>query len=121
MPELDRRTYPRIHISNGVSYACLNDKFKEVDQGIGKVLNISQGGVLLETPKKINSRYILIMSIDLEDNMIEIRGKVIYSKKHPANWMLTGVKFMEPYSMQRKAIAEFIRAYHYRKKTNEAH
>ena len=46
--------------------------------------------------------------------------KVIYSEKYPANRMLTGVKFVEPYSMQRKAIAEFIRRITI-EKTNKRH
>ena len=54
MPEADKRKYPRINISGSVDYVCLDDKHQKIEEGKGKVLhilNISQGGVLMETLK----------------------------------------------------------------------
>ena len=120
MPETDRRKYPRISISRGVDYICLDDKLQKIEEGKGKVLhilNISQGGVLMETPKVINSKNILIVTLDLEDNRIKIGGEVIHSRELDPNGALTGIRFVKPYTKQREIIAKFIRAYYYREKT----
>ena len=120
MSEVERRKYPRISVSRSVDYVCLDDKHKKIEEGKGKVLhilNISQGGVLMETPKVIISKNILIVKIDLEGSPVEIGGEVIHSRKLEPNGALTGIRFVKPYSKQREIIAKFIRSYYYRGKT----
>ena len=120
MPETDRRKYPRIKVSRRVNFVCLDDKHQKIEEGKGKVLhilNISQGGVLMETPKVINSKNILIVTIDLEGSPIEIGGEVIHSRKLDPNGALTGIRFVKPYNKQREIIAKFIKAHYYRRKT----
>ena len=120
MPERDRRKYPRINISSSVDYVCFDDKHQKIEEGKGKVLhilNIAQGGVLMETPNVVNSKYMVITTINLEGNRINIKGKVIHSRKLDPNGALTGIRFVKPYNKQRKIIAEFIKAYYYRGKT----
>lgn len=120
MPESDKRKYPRINISGGVDYVCLDDKHQKIEEGKGKVLhilNISQGGVLMETPNVIISKNILIVTIDLEGSTIKIGGEVIHSRKLDPNGALTGIRFVKPYNKQREIIAKFIRAYYHRGKT----
>ena len=121
MPETDRRKYPRINISRNVDYVCLDDKLQKIEKGKGKVLhilNISQGGVLMETPKVINSKNILIVTLDLEDNRIKIGGEVIHSRALAPNGALTGIRFVKPHNKQREIIAKFISAYYYRGKNS---
>ena len=120
MPKADKRKYPRINISRGVDYVCLDDKHQKIEEGKGKVLhilNISQGGVLMETPEVINSKNILIVTIDLEGSTIKIGGEVIHSRKLDPTGVLTGIRFVQPYNKQREIIAKFIRAYYYKGKT----
>ena len=120
MPEADKRKYPRINLSGSVDYVCLDDKHQKIEEGKGKVLhilNISQGGILMETPKVINSKNILIVTIDLEGSTIKIGGEVIHSRKLDPNGALTGIRFVKPYNKQREIIAKFISAYYYRGKT----
>jgi c-di-GMP-binding flagellar brake protein YcgR len=120
LPETDRREYPRIRISRSVDYVCLDDKYQKIEEGKGKVLhilNISQGGVLMETPKVINSKNILIVTIDLEGSTIKIGGEVIHSRKLDPNGALTGIRFVKPYTKQRDIIAKFIKAHYYRGET----
>ena len=114
MPETDRRKYPRINISSSVDYVCLDDKHQKIEEGKGRVLNISQGGALMETPEAINSKYIVIVTIDLEGNTIKLKGKVIHTRKlDPNSAALTGIQFLEPYGTQREIIAKFVRAHYY--------
>jgi c-di-GMP-binding flagellar brake protein YcgR len=120
MPETDRRKYPRINISRDVDYVSLDDKHQKTEEGKGKILhilNISQGGVLMETPKVINSKNILIVTFDLENNEIKIRGEVIHSREVAPSGALTGIRFVQPHNKQSEIIAKFIKAYYSREKT----
>ena len=71
----------------------------------------------METPNVINSKYIIIVTIDLEGNTIKLRGKIVHTRKSdPSGVALTGIQFLEPYDTQREIIARFIRAHYYRGK-----
>ena len=79
MPKTDKRKYPRVETRNVVSYVCMDKKGNEIGEGMGETLNISQGGILLKSVAPIESEFVLLMSIDFENNIMEIRGKVAHS------------------------------------------
>jgi len=110
----NKRKNPRVKTSNGVSYVCIDENGNEIEQGMGKTIDISLGGILLETSVRIESKYILIATIDLKGNLIEIRGKVAYSRKIEFGEFLNGIQFLETLERQIKIIAEFIKVHHYR-------
>jgi len=111
---INKRKNPRVKTSNGVSYVCIEENGNEIEQGMGKTIDISLGGILLETSVRIESKYILIATIDLKGNLIEIRGKVAYSRKIESGDFLNGIQFLETPERQFKIIAEFIKVHHYR-------
>ena len=111
---INKRKNPRVKTSNGVSYICIDENGNEIEQGMGRAIDISLGGMLLETSVPIESKYILIATIDLEGNLIEIRGKVAYSRKIESGEFLTGIQFLETPERQIKIIAEFIKVHRYR-------
>ena len=110
----NKRKNPRVKTSNGVSYVCIDENGNEIEQGMGKTIDISIGGILLETSVPIESKYILIATIDLKGNLIEIRGKVVYSRKIEFREFLNGIQFLETPERQIKIIAEFIKVHRYR-------
>ena len=110
----NKRKGPRVKTSNGVSYVCMDENGNEIEQGMGKTIDISIGGILLETSVRIESKYILIATIDLKGNLIEIRGKVVYSRKIEFREFLNGIQFLETPERQIKIIAEFIKVHRYR-------
>jgi hypothetical protein len=111
----EKRKHARINTVNLVSYICLDADGNELKKGMGKTLNISQGGVLLETHIPIKSEFILLMAIDLEDNLIEIKGQIAYSRPAQSGMYQTGIRFLGPDSDQKKIISVFIKSYFKRK------
>jgi c-di-GMP-binding flagellar brake protein YcgR len=111
---INKRKNPRVKISNGISYVCIDENGNEIEQGMGRAIDISLGGMLLETSVPIESKYILIATIDLEGNLIEIRGKIANSKKIESGEFLNGIQFLETPERQIKIIAEFIKVHRYR-------
>jgi len=111
----EKRVDARVSTINLVSYICLDKDGNELKKGMGKTLNISKGGVLLETHIPIKSEYIMLMAIDLENNLLEVKGKVAYSKPGKNDMFESGISFLGPYSEQRKIISAFIKMYFSRK------
>ena len=95
MTFIERRKHPRIEISNLISYICKDDVGNPVKEGTGKAINISQGGILVETRDPFEWQDILQLTIDIEDGWVGIKGKVVYCNTDEFGKFRTGIQFLE--------------------------
>jgi hypothetical protein len=86
-----------------------------VQENMGVALNISQSGILMETADSIFSKYVTLISVDLKENMIEIRGKVAYCKKDKSGKYRTGIRFKGTHAQNIHFAKGLIKSYHYKK------
>jgi hypothetical protein len=107
MPHMERREYFRIHSLN-LSYICLDEKSTIVKQGMGRTLNLSPKGVLLETSFNIDKRFIIVLSIGLEEDIVEIKGRVIYSNQSSDTLFETGITFFDMDTETETMLTNFI-------------
>jgi hypothetical protein len=91
----EKRKNPRIDSHNLISYTRLDENGNPVGQGMGRTLNISEGGILLETHLPIDPQYILSFTISLEDEIMDIKGRVAFNKKRDDEKYETGIQFIE--------------------------
>jgi len=94
MPETEQRKYPRIETQNVISYICTDEDDNQLGEGVGETMNVSQGGILLKTPLPIEAEYILLTTIDFENNTIDIKGKVAHSRRDESGKFKTGIRFL---------------------------
>ena len=92
----EKRKYARIESRNLVTYVSKDQQGKELSHCIAMTRNVSPSGVLIETFQMINSEYIWLTTLDLEDNLIEIKGKVIYCKGIEGRRYEAGISFQAP-------------------------
>jgi c-di-GMP-binding flagellar brake protein YcgR len=92
---IERRKHPRVEISNLISYVCKDDGGNAIKEGSGKAINISQGGILIETLDPLEWQDILQLTIDIEDGLVGIKGKVIYCNADDFEKYRTGIQFLE--------------------------
>ncbi len=81
---------------------------------MGVTLDISEGGILLETPYSIESGLLVLAATDWEKNLIEVKGKIIRSKKTANEMYLSGIKFIGVDERVTKFIATLIKEYNFR-------
>ncbi len=113
MSTSERRKYPRVKIYYPISYVCMDKNDCVVQQNMGVALNISQSGILIETADSVFSKYFTLISVDLNKNIIEIKGKVAYCKKIKSGKYQTGISFKGTHAQNIHFIKGLIRAYHY--------
>ena len=118
MSKEEKRKYPRVPTSNIVSYVCIDEKGNELDQGMGKTVNISQGGTLLETTRPIESDFILLMTIGLNDKVIQTKGEVVHTRAVDSGKYYTGIRFQGDREKVIQIVKSFIIDYH--KQKNQA-
>ena len=93
MKKKNRRKYPRIKICNPISYDCVDQKGNLLDQNMGIALDVSQNGILLETPQKIESKTISLLFVDLDNELIEIPATVVFSIMKKDMKFKSGINF----------------------------
>jgi len=92
---VEKRKHPRVNINNLISYRCLDDNGNQAKEGRGKSINISQGGILIETHDPFEWQDVLLLSIDIEDEPVNIKGKVVYCNTANFGKFRTGIQFLE--------------------------
>lgn len=111
----DRRKHQRIKTQNLISHFSFDEIGKLDSQGIGKALDISKGGILIETLHPIESDLISLMAVDLEDNLIEIKGRLMHSKQSSAGTYLSGIAFAGNDQQVVNFVIKLVKEYNYRK------
>lgn len=110
---VDRRKHQRIKTQNLISHFSVGESDKFVSEGLGKALNVSRGGMLLETPYPIGSDQLSLMAVDLEDKVFEINARLIYSKKSSDRMYLSGIAFVGSDEQVQTFIAKLVKEYNY--------
>ena len=112
----DRRKHKRLKTRNLISHVSYDLRGRLISQGLSKVLNISRGGMLLESPEPIESGLISLMATDVKNNLIEIDGNLVYSKKSSTGRYHSGVSFIGTEKETIIFIIELIKEYNLRKR-----
>ena len=112
---MERRNYPRVKTCNLISYMAIKENGEITDIGMGRVLDISQNGIFLETPRLLFSEYISLMSVDLNNNLIEIKGKVIYSGVSRSGMVGNGIRLQGEHHENIQFATRLIKVFHIRK------
>jgi hypothetical protein len=112
---MERRIYPRVKTCNLISYMAIRENGEITDLGMGRALNISQNGIFLETPRLLFSEYISLMSVDLDNNLIEIKGQVMYSGINGTGMVGNGIHLQGEHHENIQFATKLIKVFHVRK------
>jgi len=112
----DHRAHPRVETCNLISFQCIDAAGKTVRQGIGKALDVSKNGLMLESSHPVESEYVSLMSTDPDNRLIEIVGKVAYSRRSRTGGFKTGIQFSGGSDENIRFATSLIKTFHYRRK-----
>jgi hypothetical protein len=112
---VNRRKYPWVSIHVPVNYTMLNRRWKIESEFVGVALDVSIGGLLLESFDFIETEYVYIGFIDIENKSAQIKCKMLYSRKTDSEMVHTGLSFQGLESEQKEFVTKIIRAHFYRK------
>ncbi|MCF8026023.1 MAG: PilZ domain-containing protein [Desulfobacteraceae bacterium] len=106
----ERRRYPRIEAQNDVSYILFNAGREITDQGRGKILNLSQGGTLLETEKPLDGAYVILAVLDPAGNKVKVPGRLANARQsEKTGGYQTGIEFRGSREQKIRAIVAFVK------------
>jgi c-di-GMP-binding flagellar brake protein YcgR len=112
---VDRRKYPRVNTTNLISHVTIDEMGRWIFQGMSRALDISRGGILLETAQPITPGCLSMMTVDMDNNLIEIKGELIHCSKSGPSTYHSGIKFISTDELITKFVTQMIKVYNHRK------
>jgi c-di-GMP-binding flagellar brake protein YcgR len=107
MATQEKRKHARISSLN-LSYVCLDENNQIIKQGMGRSLNVSESGILLETHFPIDEQHIVTLTLGLEEDLVDIKGRPVHTRINDAGKYEVGIEFLKSDAKTRKALKKFI-------------
>ena len=114
MATQEKRKHARIDSLN-LSYFCLDENNQIVKQGMGRTLNVSESGMLLETHYPIDEKHTIKLTLGLEEELIEISGRPVHSRTNDDDKYEVGIEFLQIDDKTRAVLKQFITAFKVKK------
>lgn len=107
----ENRKHKRIHSMNLLNYVCLDENGEAFAQGMGRTLNVSESGILLETHAPLAPKTVVSLTIGMEEEIVDLKGIAIYSQKNNEGSYETGIEFLSIRTAELKILQKFIDAF----------
>ena len=110
MATQEKRKHARIDSLN-LSYFCLDENNQIIKQGMGRTLNVSESGILLETHFPIDEKHTITLTLGLEEDLVEITGRPVHSRTNEDGKHEVGIEFVKTNKKAREVLKQFIDAF----------
>jgi hypothetical protein len=107
----DRRKTVRHDTLHLLDYTVFDLDNQAVDEGMGRTLNVSKEGILLETVPSIKTGYTVEINVGFEENMANIKGKVVHSEKAENDRFLAGIEFFDVDDKSAKVLDTYLKLF----------
>jgi hypothetical protein len=107
----DKRKHERYDSLNLISYVLTDENGAEIAQGMGRTLNVSQSGILLETHVVLALQGSIALSIGLAEQMVDIKGHVVFCHPGEGGKFETGIEFEKLDDASRETLNQYIKAF----------
>jgi c-di-GMP-binding flagellar brake protein YcgR len=114
MTNQEKRKHSRIDSLNLLNYVYSDDSGDGSTQGMGRTLNVSESGILLEINTPINIDDIISLTIGLEEDMVEIKGRVVYTNENDKKMYESGIEFFDVDDKAKETLKKYIAAFNAR-------
>ena len=107
----ERRRHTRINSLNLVSYVCIGEDNEVVRQAMGRTLDVTEGGMLLETHVPMDPAHAVLLTMGAEDDLVDVKGKVVHCGAGKGKRFHSGVQFTRMNSTNLQILKRFIAAF----------
>jgi c-di-GMP-binding flagellar brake protein YcgR len=111
MNDSDKRRHIRVDSTNLLNFVCLRDDGEAFQQGMGRTLNVSESGILLETYKPIDPQTRISITIGIGEELVDIEGEVVFLKENNQDSYEAGIEFSQINEGERVILHKFIEVF----------
>lgn len=107
MTSMDKRKHARFNSLN-LSYLCLDEDDNIIKQGMGRTLNVSASGILLETYFPIDASHNVLLTLGLGEDIVDIKGKAVHSRSREGGKYEIGIQFVDLVGKNAETLQEYL-------------
>lgn len=108
---LERRRHIRIDSINLLNYSCFDGEDHMMEQGMGRTLNVSVSGILLETTSKLDLNGVVYVTIAFDEDLFSVKGTVVRQKETGENIYEMGIEFTDLDEGQQEYLLEYVKMF----------
>jgi c-di-GMP-binding flagellar brake protein YcgR len=90
----EKRKHSRVDSIYLLNYVNLDENDKEMMQGMGRTINVSESGIMLETHVPFSENDTVDVVVGLKEDMVTIRGKVVFTRTTETGRYQSGIQFL---------------------------
>ncbi len=106
----ERRKSDRFDTLN-LSYVQVDEKGAVIHEGMGRTLNVSKDGILLEIACDEKLAGHVVLQIALDDELVDLKGNIVHCEQNEAQKYQTGIEFCEVDDKARVILGKFIQVF----------
>lgn len=110
----ERRKKPRIGSLNLTHFSCYDEAGKLLKQGLGRTINVSESGILLEIHGDMPLDQPVTLTIGLEEELVDVNGTIIHHQQMDDGCFRCGVQFHPLDPDARAVVQKFIACFNAR-------
>ena len=105
----NQRYHPRFEAVNLVEFVHFDKDFRKDIEDIGRTLDISEGGILLECTQQLPKNTQVELNLAISEEIITVRGEVVHTAPSPyADKFDIGIKFTLISKPEKEIINKFL-------------
>jgi hypothetical protein len=105
------RRSPRLDTFNLLHFQLLGPGVPYASRGMGRTLNASENGMLLEVYAPVQEGQEILVTVGLEEDLVDLRGRVAYAKPAEGTAHQAGIEFLDMDARGRDVLARYLRAF----------
>jgi len=107
----ERRRYIRPEALNLLDYLVVDQQGRQGEYSMGRTLNVSEGGILMETHIPLPVGQQVMITIGLEDELVDVMGRIVYAT-FDAGRHQNGIEFFHVADNDKKVLDRYVKAFH---------
>ncbi|WP_319409878.1 PilZ domain-containing protein [uncultured Desulfosarcina sp.] len=107
----EKRKHSRVESIYLLNYVNLDENDKEMMQGMGRTINVSESGIMLETHVPFSENDTVDVVVGLKEDMVTIRGKVVFNRTTETGRYQSGIQFLAIEDASLETLRRYIDAF----------
>lgn len=114
MTQNEKRRFIRYDSLHLLDYQIIDDQGQAGQYSMGRTIDVSVDGIKLETVYPLQENTHLLLTIGLEDDLIDLEGVTTHASPHDGRYV-SGVNFIKITKDGRRIVNRYIEAFRKRK------
>jgi c-di-GMP-binding flagellar brake protein YcgR len=114
----ERRRFIRPESLNLLDYLVVDDQGRQGEYSMGRTLNVSEGGILMETHIPLPIGQQVMITLGLEDTLVDVMGRILYAT-YDAGRHQNGIEFSSVAENDKQILDQYVDEFHKRYKEKE--